>query len=121
MEAVSLERRLLVMAGLLYAFAVPAAGAAPIDRHETFVLQPDQIRFQPWSNLPPGSGEMASLYGDLNKPGPYLVMMKWHPGWYSAPHNYRTDRIPFRRAGLSCATPALGITAVSRPTDMSRW
>jgi len=33
------------------------------------------------------------LYGDLNKPGPYLVMMKWNPGWYSAPHNYRTDRI----------------------------
>src|SRR5271165_3368745 len=36
---------------------------------------------------------MAMLYGDLNKPGPYLVMMKWNPGWYSAPHNYRTDRI----------------------------
>jgi hypothetical protein len=36
---------------------------------------------------------MAVLYGDLNKAGPYLVMMKWNPGWFSAPHNYRTDRI----------------------------
>jgi hypothetical protein len=36
---------------------------------------------------------MAMLYGDLNKPGPYLVMMRWNPGWFSAPHTYATDRI----------------------------
>jgi hypothetical protein len=36
---------------------------------------------------------MAKLYGDFNKPGTYLVKMKWHPGWFSAPHNYATDRI----------------------------
>jgi hypothetical protein len=44
-------------------------------------------------NLPPHSGEMAKLYGDINKPGPYLLLMKWNPDWFSAPHNYRTDRI----------------------------
>lgn len=33
---------------------------------------------------------MAKLYGDF---GPYLVVMKWKPGWFSAPHSYRTDRI----------------------------
>ena len=33
------------------------------------------------------------LYGDVNKPGLYLVMMKWNPGWFSAPHSYATDRI----------------------------
>ena len=36
---------------------------------------------------------MALLYGDLNKTGPYLVVMKWNPGWFSAPHTYATDRI----------------------------
>jgi hypothetical protein len=36
---------------------------------------------------------MALLYGDFNKTGPYLVMMKWNPGWFSAPHTYATDRI----------------------------
>jgi hypothetical protein len=36
---------------------------------------------------------MAMLYGDFNKTGPYLVMMKWNPGWFSAPHTYATDRI----------------------------
>jgi hypothetical protein len=97
MDGVSLERRLLLrlllMAPLLSAFATTAAEASPIDPSETFVLQPGQIQFKPWQGLPSASGEMAMLYGDLNKPGPYLVMMKWNPGWFSAPHNYRTDRI----------------------------
>ena len=36
---------------------------------------------------------------DFNKQGPYLVMMRWNlmmrwnPGWFSAPHTYATDRI----------------------------
>jgi hypothetical protein len=69
------------------------AHAAPPDPLETFVLPYDKIVFEPWGNLPPGSGQMAMLYGDFNKPGPYLVMMKWNPGWFSAPHAYATDRI----------------------------
>jgi hypothetical protein len=46
-----------------------------------------------WGNLPLQSGEMAMLYGDFNKQGPHLVMMRWNPGWFSAPHTYATDRI----------------------------
>jgi hypothetical protein len=57
------------------------------------VLPFDKIPFDVWGNLPPHSGEMATLYGDLNQPGPYLVMMRWNPGWFSAPHTYATDRI----------------------------
>lgn len=63
------------------------------DPAETFVLPYDRIDFEPWGNLPPRSGEMSMLYGDFNKPGPYLVMMRWNPGWFSAPHTYATDRI----------------------------
>ena len=63
------------------------------DPRETFIQPYDQIDFQSWGNLPPHSGEMAKLYGDFNKPGPYLVLMKWNPGWFSAPHTYATDRI----------------------------
>ena len=69
------------------------AHAAPPDPLETFVLPYDKVVFESWGNLPSGSGEIAMLYGDLNKPGPYLVMMKWHPGWFSAPHSYATDRV----------------------------
>jgi len=91
MDAVSLERRPLLMTPLLSAFSAAAAEASPINPRETFVLQPNQIQFKAWQGVPPGSGEMAMPYGDLNKPGPYLAMMKW--SWFSAPHNYRTDRI----------------------------
>jgi hypothetical protein len=72
---------------------VNKAGAGAINSRETFVVQPNDIRFEPWQGLPSASGEMAMLYGNLNEAGPYLVMMKWNPGWFSAPHNYRTDRI----------------------------
>jgi hypothetical protein len=63
------------------------------DPRETFIQPFDHIDFQPWGNLPPRSGEMAKLYGDFDKPGPYLVLMRWNPGWFSAPHTYATDRI----------------------------
>jgi hypothetical protein len=70
----------------------PAPRTGP-DPNETFTLPYERIGFESWGNLPPHSGEMAMLYGDFNQPGPYLVMMKWNPGWFSAPHTYATDRI----------------------------
>jgi hypothetical protein len=87
----------VALAGCMRGGDPPALPATP-DPHppnpmETFVLPYSDIKFEDWGNLPPKSGEMATLYGDLNKPGPYLVMMKWNPGWFSAPHSYATDRI----------------------------
>jgi hypothetical protein len=87
----------LALAGCVRGSDHPALPATP-DPHppnpmETLVLPYSDIKFEAWGNLPPQSGEMATLYGDLNKPGPYLVMMKWNPGWFSAPHSYATDRI----------------------------
>src|ERR1700676_4888820 len=73
---------------LLPALLASAAESSEIDPKQTFVLQRDGIRFAPWAGLPPGSGEMAKLYGDIDRPGPYLVLMKWNPGWFSAPHSY---------------------------------
>ncbi len=98
-DEISLKRRLLVLGSLFSAFAVRAGHASPINPSETFVLQPNQIVFEPWGNLPPRSGEMAKLYGDFDRPGPYLVMMKWNPGWFSAPHTYATDRIQVVASG----------------------
>ena len=105
----ALDRRaFLAMSSLLAAAGVggcgnsaPPAGlvttqhpdAHPPDPNETFVRPYREISFAAWGNLPPDSGQMATLYGDLNKPGLYLVMMRWNPGWFSAPHSYATDRI----------------------------
>ncbi len=93
MNFTPMQRRSLLIAPVLSSLFAAAAAANPINPRETFVLPADRIVFQGWGNLPPDSGEMAKLYGDFDKPGPYLVMMKWHPGWFSAPHNYATDRI----------------------------
>jgi hypothetical protein len=70
----------------------PAPKTGP-DPDETFTLPYGNMNFEQWGSLPPHSGEMARLYGDFDEPGPYLVMMKWNPGWFSAPHTYATDRI----------------------------
>lgn len=94
-----MERRTFLLSSLIAALAEGAAQASPINPKETFVLQHGDIKFVPWNGLPHGSGEMAKLYGDFNKPGPYLVLMKWNPGWFSAPHSYATDRIQMVLSG----------------------
>jgi hypothetical protein len=87
-----MERRTFLLSSLMTAMA-SSAKASEIDPRQTFVKQRDDIQFAVWGNLPPGSREMARLYGDFDKPGPYLVLIRWNPGWFSAPHSYATDRI----------------------------
>lgn len=94
-----MQRRTFLLTSLLPALLASTAEATEIDPQQTFVLQHDSIKFVPWAGLPPGSGEMAKLYGDLDAPGPYLVLMKWNPGWFSAPHSYATDRIQMVMSG----------------------
>jgi hypothetical protein len=96
-------RRALLLASLFA--ALPLAGsskavlASPLDPSETAITLPDAIRFEPWSGAPPHSGAMATLYGGLDTPGPYLVLMKWYPGYMSAPHFYATDRLSMVLSG----------------------
>jgi hypothetical protein len=35
---------------------------------------------------------MCALAGDTNAPGLYYTLIRWHPGYMSAPHFYSTDR-----------------------------
>ena len=39
---------------------------------------------------------MATLYGSLDKPGPYVVLMKWYPGFHERAAHLRY-RSPLRR------------------------
>jgi hypothetical protein len=94
-----MERRTFLLSSMAAALAAGWAEASPIDSKQTFVLQHDDIKFVPWNGMPPGSGEMAKLYGDFNEQGPYLVLMTWNPGWFSAPHSYATDRIQMVLSG----------------------
>src|ERR1700757_5258769 len=97
-------RRELLLAPLLAALPLAlsdtAGWAGPINPSQTQVMLPGAVRWSGWINgFPPHSGEMATLYGGLDKPGPYLVLMKWSPGYMSAPHTYATDRFSLVLSG----------------------
>jgi hypothetical protein len=88
-------RRRVLIASLLAALplGLSAGRAEALDPSETQITLPDQIKWTAWTAGPPHSAEMASLFGGLDSPGPYLVLMKWYPGYMSAPHSYATDRL----------------------------
>ena len=99
----STRRGLLIapfLAGLPFPMLDASARAEQIDPTETSITPPDAIKWSDWiSGFSPHSGEMATLYGGLDKPGPYLVLMKWFPGYMSAPHTYATDRLSLVLSG----------------------
>jgi hypothetical protein len=72
-----------------FLLAVPAARAAELDPAAVVYKLPDAIKW----NENPGSGSAnAVLYGDPSKPGLYIVLVKWHPGYMSHPHFHPNDR-----------------------------
>jgi hypothetical protein len=103
-DQIGSTRRDLVLASLHTALPIALsetpALASRINPAETQVTLPDQIKWSGWiGGFPPHSGEMATLYGGLDKPGPYLVLMKWYPGYMSAPHTYATERLSLVLSG----------------------
>lgn len=102
-DIVFASRRALLRSSLVGAIALAAYGSAakasPINPAETNIVPSDAIRFTPWSGAPRQSGAVATLYGSLDTPGPYLVLMKWYPGYMSAPHSYATDRLSLVLSG----------------------
>jgi hypothetical protein len=94
-------RRGMLFATLLAALPLDliSRSAKALNPSETQITLPDQYKWTAWTGGPPHSAEMAALYGGLDKPGPYVVLMRWYPGYMSAPHHYRTDRLCFVLSG----------------------
>ncbi len=95
-------RRGLMFAPLLA--ALPAAlvsdPAHAVDPTQTQVTLPDQMQWKPWNvDGPKGAMESAAVFGAIDKPGPYAILVRWHPGYMSAPHTYVTDRLCFVISG----------------------
>jgi hypothetical protein len=104
LDAAAATRRTLLLAPLLAALPLGAssnlAQASKIDPSQTAITLPDQIKWNNWRDqMPPHAMEMATLYGGLDKPGPYLVLVKWYPGFMSAPHTYVSDRLSYVVSG----------------------
>jgi hypothetical protein len=95
-------RRGLLLAPLLAALpaALIADPAHAIDPNETQVTLPDQYQWQPGlPDAPAQSVETVPVFGATDKPGLYVVLIKWHPGFMSAPHTYVSDRLCFVISG----------------------
>jgi hypothetical protein len=95
-------RRGLLFAPLLA--ALPAAlltdPAHAIDPAQTQVTLPDQYQWKPGlPGAPAQSVETVPVFGATDKAGLYVVLIKWHPGFMSAPHTYVTDRLCFVISG----------------------
>ena len=95
-ELLSTRRDILglpLLAAAVAAMGSETAHAAGVDPAMTMVTPPDQIPWQTLYNFPPGMAEQAPMFGKLSEPGQYFVLIRWHPGYMSAPHHYETDRL----------------------------
>jgi hypothetical protein len=101
-EDISATRRGLMLAPLLAALPVALLTdpAHAVDPTQTQITLPDQMQWKPWSaGGPQGAMESAAIFGAIDKPGPYAILVRWHPGFMSAPHTYVTDRLCFVISG----------------------
>ena len=88
------NRRDLFLAPLLAALLSPAAaGASTLNASETLITQLDHIPWEVRPTYPPNSVTSAKLFGSRSTPGLYYELIKWYPGYMSAPHTYVTDRL----------------------------
>ena len=64
-----------------------------LDPTQTIITLTDDIPWRVPDVAPPNSVAEAVMAGSEDGEGTYLVLMKWYPGWMSAPHTYVTDRL----------------------------
>lgn len=102
LQNLAASRRGLLLAPLLAALpaSLLSGPAQAIDPNQTQVTLPGQYQWKPaLPGAPPHSVETVAVFGATDKPGPYAVVIKWHPGYMSAPHTYVTDRLCFVLSG----------------------
>jgi hypothetical protein len=96
MENLSMPRRDLLLAPLLAALPAALIGtaqASTLDPAQTMVTLPEQIPWFQRPDWPANCNAMAKLFGDVDQPGLYYMLIKWFPGYMSGPHTYVTDRL----------------------------
>src|SRR5258708_37970137 len=87
------SRRMILLAPIIAALPVsfwaPGARASKLDHSQTVVTLPSAIKWTEWNGLPPQVGEMATLYGGLDKVGPDGIFMKGYPRYRRVPPEYK--------------------------------
>jgi len=96
MDPIQPGRRDLLLAPLLAALPMAlasTASASPLDPAQTIIRPPAEHAWTPNKGYPERSVDMCPLVGDTNQPGLYYTLVRWWPGYMSAPHTYTTDRL----------------------------
>jgi oxalate decarboxylase/phosphoglucose isomerase-like protein (cupin superfamily) len=77
------------------ALACAAAGCAtePVGKLDPKIATYIEATDIKWVPNAAGTNEQAVLYGDPNKPGLYVVRLKWKAGNMSRPHFHPNDRL----------------------------
>jgi len=94
-ELVTSRRELLIaslVAGLPMALFRSGAAAAGPDPTMTIVKPPAELVWSKPPDFPEKSVESAPLWSKTSEAGLYYYLVKWHPGYMSAPHWYEEDR-----------------------------
>jgi hypothetical protein len=71
-----------------------------INPSQTQIQLPDSIKWTGQEGFPRQSLENAVLAGSADGTGLYYALLKWYPGYMSAPHYYVTDRLCIVVSGI---------------------
>jgi quercetin dioxygenase-like cupin family protein len=77
----------IVSVSLLSHATIPAQAAG-----SPKIIQPDALTWAPAQGLPPGA-QIAVLYGNPSKKGPFAVRFKFPSGYEVATHSHPTDEL----------------------------
>jgi hypothetical protein len=88
------RREVLALLGALTPLLLARpAQASPINTAETMYTLPGDIKWHGQPDAPHNSVDMAPLYSSPGQPGIYYTLVRWWPGYMSAPHSYASDRL----------------------------
>jgi hypothetical protein len=88
-------RRDVMLAALfssLPAGLMESAVASPLNPEQTIIRPSAELHWKPNPAYPEPSVDSCILAGDINQPGLYYTLIRWWPGFMSAPHHYSSDR-----------------------------
>ncbi len=90
------SRREVLLASVLASIPLllaEGASASPLNPGETIIKPPDSLTWIPNKGYPEHSVDMCPLAGSTTESGLYYTLVRWWPGYMSAPHSYVTDRL----------------------------
>ena len=91
-SAVRRDVMLAMLASSLPLGFLQSAAASPLNPEQTIIRPPAGLLWKSNPAFPEPSVDNCMLSGDPTQPGLYYTLIRWWPGFMSAPHHYMSDR-----------------------------